>query len=444
MKQISAEARERFFNAIKLDNYKIDDTFVNMVTRLNLICDVGHKYSSIPNYFMQGYRCRVCAGNDPEQSKIDFYNQLKERGYQRKGEYQTARLPVLVICPQMHEWNAVPDSFKRGNNCNTCRLDDYEKRGKNTFLECTTKRGFRVVDEYVNNYTRVPVYCPNNHITSIMPWLFKQGGAECVTCFHEIPRQRFMDWLSAKSYTLKTVYVNINTEVIIECSNGEHQLEHTPNYFMRFHNTCKRCRRKQKFIQKIDKLGCRLLSEFVNKRKKVNILCVNKHNIWVRPRNVLYDNWGCRLCNNLESRGERIARMHLESLLQVQNLKKECVFMALLRNKRYDFAFDFNGIKYVLEIDGSQHFKRVLYFHRNEYDYYAQQHMDRLKTFVPLQNGMHVIRIHAQEKKNLKDIPVHIDNALATKRSLYLSDPSLYDYITNVRDFTSYVRYFIY
>jgi len=99
-----------------------------------------------------------------------------------------------------------------------------------------------------------------------------------------------------------------------------------------------------------------------------------------------------------------------------------------LPDRYYDFSFIYEGIWYIIEFDGEQHFKFTPFFHREETKFQEKQQIDITKTLAAINAGYKVIRIdHTQ----INNIGTHIDEALRLKQSLYVSTPKLYSHIVS-------------
>jgi hypothetical protein len=83
----------------------------------------GHKYSVVPNSFLNGRRCPQCYGIKKKTSEIfkqEVYDLVKNE-YIVLGKYMGANIKIHIkhmICN--HEWNVTPHSFLRGNRCPKC------------------------------------------------------------------------------------------------------------------------------------------------------------------------------------------------------------------------------------------------------------------------------------------------------------------------------------
>ena len=89
--------------------------------------------------------------------------------------------------------------------------------------------------------------------------------------------------------------------------------------------------------------------------------------------------------------------------------EREKSFQDLRKGKyRFDFYIpDLNGRRYIIEVDGEQHFQKVEKFQKTKTDFLKQQEHDRRKNSYCLANNIFLYRIPYWELKNIytfKDI----------------------------------------
>jgi very-short-patch-repair endonuclease len=94
-----------------------------------------------------------------------------------------------------------------------------------------------------------------------------------------------------------------------------------------------------------------------------------------------------------------------------------------LARKRYDFIFEYKGIKTIVEYDGEMHFKFIQYYHVNQDFFNHRQAVDRVKTLNALNNGYRMIRIDYSHCLNVRK---QLDTALELTGPLYVSTPNMY------------------
>lgn len=92
--------------------------------------------------------------------------------------------------------------------------------------------------------------------------------------------------------------------------------------------------------------------------------------------------------------------------------------------RRYDFYLP--KLNTLIEVDGEQHFRYIPFMHKNRKAYYTGRQADNLKTLVALNLGYRLIRIDYQ---HLSDIDKILHIALNSRKSLFLSDPTMYQYL---------------
>jgi very-short-patch-repair endonuclease len=100
--------------------------------------------------------------------------------------------------------------------------------------------------------------------------------------------------------------------------------------------------------------------------------------------------------------------------------------VAQLPNKYYDFYFEYNGQKFLVELDGEQHFNCTSFYHDV---FIHKQHMDRLKTRVAYDFGYKLIRIDHRELGNVRS---HILQGIHYDKQIYLSTPKMYEYLNSI------------
>lgn len=97
-----------------------------------------------------------------------------------------------------------------------------------------------------------------------------------------------------------------------------------------------------------------------------------------------------------------------------------------LPNRRYDFLIQYNDRKYIVEIDGEQHFKYPNDFHKTKEEFIESQNIDILKAKIAIDNQFNMIRI---DYKQIGNIDFHIKNAFALNEQIYYSSSELYQFM---------------
>lgn len=132
----------------------------------------------------------------------------------------------------------------------------------------------------------------------------------------------------------------------------------------------------------------------------------------------------CSMCGG--SSGEQLIGSVLKSL--GIKYEREWKFNYIPR-RRFDFYFNYNDTKWILEYDGQQHFDEIQMYHPHSGDFEFHQEIDRIKTFVACHTGHKVIRIDY----GVVDEAIaysHIIKALELNQNIYYSDNDLYRWLS--------------
>ncbi|MEK9207750.1 MAG: hypothetical protein AAB922_04660 [Patescibacteria group bacterium] len=94
--------------------------YINAGTELKWQCANGHVWESTPNKIQQGRWCAKCSRRFPLDMKEMQKIAKKKGGKCLSTVYINARTKLKWRCSQGHEWEAIPDSVKRGTWCPIC------------------------------------------------------------------------------------------------------------------------------------------------------------------------------------------------------------------------------------------------------------------------------------------------------------------------------------
>lgn len=155
---------------------------------------------------------------------------------------------------------------------------------------------------------------------------------------------------------------------------------------------------------------------------KISIICNKCNKIFSQNTyNHCINGNGCPFCNR--SRGELQCISVLEKF---QITFEEQFVIGPSNNRKFDFMFFYNDRKYLLEYDGQQHFLPYYRWYREEGDFENARKRDIIKTQNAIANGYVLIRIDYTQFNNIED---HIIKGINSMERLYLSTPSIYDWI---------------
>ena len=178
-----------------------------------------------------------------------------------------------------------------------------------------------------------------------------------------------------------------------------------------------------KYRNVASKKGGVLLSSSIT-GKKLQWQCNEGHTFWLTAYKVHKRGKWCQMCGS--SKGERAIREVLKELnvIFVPQYK-----LPVCHRRRYDYYFEFNNRRFIIEYDGEQHFNFVRRYHRKKCKFVESQIIDRIKTYYAWNSGITIIRIDYTQLDNIRQ---HIINGINCGAVVYLSTPQLYKYITDI------------
>jgi very-short-patch-repair endonuclease len=158
--------------------------------------------------------------------------------------------------------------------------------------------------------------------------------------------------------------------------------------------------------------------------KKLKWKCNEGHIFWLTTYKVHRRGQWCKQCGS--SIGERNIRAILKefgiSFIQQYQIK-------MVPRRKYDFYFEYNGRKFVIEFDGEQHFSYVRKYHKTKAKFNESQIIDRIKTYAAWNSNITIIRIDYTQIENIK---YHLINGINSPNVVYFSNLELYKYITDI------------
>jgi len=278
--------------------------YVNARTKLEWMCDMGHKWKTNPDEVRRGRWCPVCANR--LTLTID---EMREIAKSRGGiclskKYVNAKTKLKWKCELGHEWMARPDEVKNGGTwCPKC--GGTQKFTIELMREIAKSKGGKCLsDTYVNSDTKLEWECSNGHTWWGIPNNVMRS-AWCRTCYLELNKKIRMDEMheianSKGGKCLSDTYVNRVTKLEWECSMG-HTWWAIPAKIIRS-SWCTTCSKEQNNKQKMDEMrdiaksrGGKCLSDTYD---SANLLweCSKGHTWCATPANVKRKTW-CPTCS---------------------------------------------------------------------------------------------------------------------------------------------------
>lgn len=158
--------------------------YVNSLKKLEWRCGDGHIWKAAPNKIVSGQWCPTCRRREAHESlKIGLgpmYKAAEERGGQcLSTTYENNRSKLRWRCAKGHEWEAIPDSIKRGTWCPHCA----GRRKTITDMQVLAReRGGRCLSPaYVAAKVKLEWECEHGHRWEAQPDKIR-AGRWCPTC----------------------------------------------------------------------------------------------------------------------------------------------------------------------------------------------------------------------------------------------------------------------
>ena len=426
-------AKENFLSLLHIENYKLLSEYNGSANTILLLCPNSHYWETTPSRFKNlNQRCSSCPPRHSIATKERFINLLESEGYHLLGEYTYYNIKVLIQCPNKHNIEMTANTFEKGCRCpkcqNMCPIQTEER-----FLEAAKAENYIILDNYINNHTKVRAICSNQHLIDVIPTSFL-SGVRCIKCQGLCPiqaKEKFLSISSSESYTVLDYYVNNSTKLTMVCPKG-HIIKIAPYHF-KGGVRCSKCQgkcplqAKEDFLLSLFKENYKIYSEYKSTSDKVKVKCPNNHEWEIAPN---YFKLGvrCPNCPRKESKGETLTKRILENIGINYSVQKTFPF---IQNRRYDFYFTYDNFEFIVEFDGKQHFYYTPHFHKNITEFHQSQYVDIIKTISAINNGYKIIRISYKEKN---DIENHIKCALKSlqndEKNLYISNVDLYKYMS--------------
>lgn len=160
----------------------LSSDYINNHTKLGWRCAEGHEWRAVPASIQGGTWCPICAGKLlPKDALFALRLYAKNLGGEcLSEEYQSAKTKLRWRCAKGHEWEAIPDSVRRGTWCPHCAgsmsltLSDMQETARGKGGECLS-------DQYVNSDEKLRWRCAEGHEWEAVAYHVR-AGHWCPTC----------------------------------------------------------------------------------------------------------------------------------------------------------------------------------------------------------------------------------------------------------------------
>ena len=272
------------------------------------------------------------------------------------------------------------------------------ERGKKAYIgfcELLENENYKLIENYINNNSKVELECNKGHRYFVAPRNFKSGSRCPICCGNnsETSKLDFIKQVESEGYKVIGKYKNVMTKIELEC-NKSHR------YFVKPHNfkngrrcpVCDSCSKetaKLEFINQVENEGYKLIENYVNSKTKIELECDKHHRYFVTPNSFKNGN-RCPHCS-INSHGEVLTKKILDEYSCKYESQKK--FDGLIGLGGGQLSYDFFVDNYLLiEIQGEQHYKPKELFGGEEKFKQQQEHDKRKREFAK-ENGYESLEI---------------------------------------------------
>jgi len=313
----------------------LSEKYVNVATKMEFQCKVGHVWATTPRGIIKGQWCPVCGMKKLLEPQKNDFNEIKKIVTDKGGkcftdEYINSLQKLDVMCKKGHKFKISASSLKKGSWCVKCGIERAKEKTTDcleTYQKIAEDHGGKCLsDKYVNNTVKLQFICKENHIWMAVPKHVKQGHW-CRLCGYKIKKNKGITHKTPVKYTIeriKEIAKEKNGECLSESLSGSklnficgkgHRWSTKPWYIMKGHwcPECAAISRGEKISDSLEnfkkmamKMGGQCLStEYKNNRTVLKYKCDKGHIFESEARNIVRGSW-CPAC------GEESARKKLQ------------------------------------------------------------------------------------------------------------------------------------
>lgn len=358
--------------AIEIHGDKYDYSlveYVNNNTYVKIICKIHGEWEQIPKSHLKNYGCYQCGREGLRTSLENFIS----RSIEIHGDkydyslvvYKNSETKIKIICKVHGEFEQKPRQHLVGNGCKKCANENSFKTNQQFIAEAIEIHGdkydYSLVD-YIGCFDLIKIICrthgefeqtPSHHLS----------GSGCKKCMLDKQRKSLDEFMiqatsiHGDKYDYSLVkFSTVKDSVKIIChKHGE--FEQSVDQHINSKSGCPKCgkesvtKSKEQFIKDAIKIhGDKYdysLVEYINNQTYITIIC-KMHGEFKQSPNSHLQRSGCPFCVN-KTEGK------IKQFLNQNNISYISQYDIIYG--RVDFFIE---NKYVLEIDGVQHFPKLI------------------------------------------------------------------------------------
>lgn len=215
------EVRESF----EKEGYTLlSEEYINSNTKLEFVCNNGHKHTMKFSKWLMGQRCIHCR----VYHISDIKEAMEKEGYTLLSKQYIPKSNLHYICSNGHKSTTIWSRWLRGSRCAKCNFNSNIKDTTPTIEEIESE-GYRVINKagIINTAAKFDIVCNNGHIytTCLQVW---KAGHRCKICAYEKLSNKYRhnvetirEYMNSFGYTLlSNSYRNAFRKLDIRCDKG--------------------------------------------------------------------------------------------------------------------------------------------------------------------------------------------------------------------------------
>lgn len=223
-------SRIKFKYGNKYDYSKVE--YINMKTKINLICENNHSFYISPDNLLRGRGCSYCIGRNDLVNDLEKFVKKSNLIHNQKYDYSkfkwiNSKTIGIIICKEHGEFNQTPN-LHLSSGCKKCYHSSL-KSNLNKFIKSTKNIHGDFYDyskvDYINSKTKIIISCPTHGEFKQTPSAHLSGSG-CKGCMVDRFRNTFESFLEKANnihnnlYTYhKETYVDSRTKIKVTCSS---------------------------------------------------------------------------------------------------------------------------------------------------------------------------------------------------------------------------------
>lgn len=219
-------------------------------------------------------------------------------------KYEKSNKKMCFGCPNGHIRYIVPNSFRIKPGCSACS-GRCPLIAETCFIFSIEQLGGKVLGKYNGSHSKVECLCANKHLCCPMPSSIHNGQGMCLKCTNSCPvesKLNFINLVEKLGGKVIGEYINNSTKVVCLCVN-KHTCYPYPSNVQKGKGICVKCTNQcpidagKRFLTNILTRNGIMIGEYINSKTPVECICFKNHICFPVPNNLNKTGWMCSECS---------------------------------------------------------------------------------------------------------------------------------------------------